>query len=239
LAGRGVSAFARSARSDLAAIVILTLALGIGHPRQFFRVDAVLLARFLSESGKNHAPCGRRLPTATQMNMSDPNFDDFLAQNNTFSSLAAYGFDDVHIRRQRAVRVNIAVSPATSLKRWASSLFAVALSPRTSSACMARRRMIVSLAIGSDISEVQRISPIVATWRWRRSLSVIGVMPAGFGFSFGVAAWIPRELDSETPSRTAHNWRGLGRVRMGSPWLKGAVNLSAMLAALKSGTERG
>ncbi len=53
-------------------------------------------------------------------------------------------------------------------------------------------------------------------------------MPARFDFPPGVAAWIPRELDPETPSRTAHNWRGLGRLRDGVAVTQGRANLSAI-----------
>ena len=62
---------------------------------------------------------------------------------------------------------------------------------------------------------------------------VIGVMPAGFDFPAGVAAWIPREFDPETPSRTAHNWRGLGRVRDGITVAQARANLSAIAHRIK------
>src|SRR5258708_19860910 len=57
---------------------------------------------------------------------------------------------------------------------------------------------------------------------------VIGAMPAGFDFPPGVAAWIPRELEPETPGRTAHNWRGLGRLRDGITVPQARANLSAI-----------
>src|SRR5258708_17591835 len=57
---------------------------------------------------------------------------------------------------------------------------------------------------------------------------VIGAMPAGFDFPPGVAAWIPRELEPETPGRTAHNWRGLGRLRDGITVPQARANLSAL-----------
>ena len=52
-------------------------------------------------------------------------------------------------------------------------------------------------------------------------------MPEGFDFPPGVAAWIPRKFDPE-PSRTAHNWRGLGRVRDGIAIAQARANLSAI-----------
>jgi putative ABC transport system permease protein len=63
---------------------------------------------------------------------------------------------------------------------------------------------------------------------------VIGVMPAGFDFPSGVAAWIPRGLDPETPSRTAHNWRGLGRIREGVTLAQARANLGAIAHRIKA-----
>jgi predicted permease len=67
----------------------------------------------------------------------------------------------------------------------------------------------------------------------RRVYPVIGVMPSGFDFPSGVAAWIPRELDAEIPSRTAHNWRGLGRVRDGVTVTQARANLGAIAHRIK------
>src|SRR5258708_13111553 len=64
---------------------------------------------------------------------------------------------------------------------------------------------------------------------------VIGAMPAGFDFPPGVAAWIPRELEPETPGRTAHNWRGLGRLRDGITVPQARANLSAIAHRIRDG----
>src|SRR5439155_25397550 len=53
---------------------------------------------------------------------------------------------------------------------------------------------------------------------------VIGAMPEGFDFPPGVAAWIPRQSAPER-SRSAHNWRSLGRVRDGVTIAQARANL--------------
>jgi len=63
--------------------------------------------------------------------------------------------------------------------------------------------------------------------------SVIGVMPGGFDFPSRTAVWIPRELEPELPSRTAHNWRGIGRLRDGITVARARANLSAIARRIR------
>ena len=58
-------------------------------------------------------------------------------------------------------------------------------------------------------------------------------MPEGFDYPPDVAVWIPRELYPELPGRTAHNWRGLGRVRDGVTIAQARANLSAIARRIK------
>jgi putative ABC transport system permease protein len=46
-------------------------------------------------------------------------------------------------------------------------------------------------------------------------VSVIGVLPPGFRFPDDSNIWMPRELYEQLPSRSAHNWNVLGRLREG------------------------
>jgi ABC-type antimicrobial peptide transport system permease subunit len=66
-----------------------------------------------------------------------------------------------------------------------------------------------------------------------RSYSVIGVLPAGFRFPESVDIWVPRELFPVLPSRTAHNWEVVGRLRDGIALRASHSELSAIAARLK------
>ena len=44
---------------------------------------------------------------------------------------------------------------------------------------------------------------------------VVGVMPPGFDFPSGTDIWHPLELNAQPPSRTAHNWPAIARLRDG------------------------
>jgi predicted permease len=57
---------------------------------------------------------------------------------------------------------------------------------------------------------------------------VVGVLPAGFRFPADTNIWIPRELDERYPSRTAHNWRVIGRMRDGVSVEQARADLSAI-----------
>ena len=62
---------------------------------------------------------------------------------------------------------------------------------------------------------------------------VIGVLPAGFRYPSETNIWIPRELDERYPSRTAHNWRVIGRLRDGVPLQQARADLSGIAKRLK------
>ena len=218
-----------------AAIAVLTLALGIGASTAIFSVvDAVLMRALPYPNPGKIVRVWEQAPNGHRMNMSDPNFDDFVAQNNTFASLAAYGFGLTSISGgSEPVRVNIAV---------VSSGFFNALG-------------VMPFRGRAFAPEEQRLhgapAMIVSYGYWQRSLSgttdlskfhltmegavypVVGVMPAGFDFPPDVAAWIPRERNAELTSRTAHNWRGLGRVRDGVTVTQAGANLSAIAHRIK------
>ena len=144
------------------AVAVATLALGIGASTAIFSVvDAVLLRALPYPNPQKIVRVWEQAPDGHRMNLADPNFDDFRTQNNTFADLAVYGdWAVVCFRRQRACACPTSPkSPAASLKPSVSSLFAAALLRPKNSASTARRQRSSAMAIGSDISAVQRISP--------------------------------------------------------------------------------
>ncbi len=92
-------------------IAVVTLALGIGASTSIFSiVDAVLLRPLPYRNPEQIVRVWEQAPDGHRMNLADPNFDDFLSQNNTFASLAVYGYGLSSISGgSEPVRVNIAV----------------------------------------------------------------------------------------------------------------------------------
>jgi putative ABC transport system permease protein len=218
-----------------AAVAILTLALGIGASTSIFSVaDAVLLRPLPYPNPRQIVRVWEQAADGHRMNLADPNFDDFLAQNNTFASLAeyAYGLSSVSGGSQ-PVRVNIADVSSGFFKALGVKPF--------------RGR-----AFGAEQQRVHGAPAVIVSHSyWQRYLGgatdlskfhlrmegavypVLGVMPEGFDFPAGVAAWIPRELDPELPSRTAHNWQCLGRIRDGITVAQARANLSVIARRIK------
>ncbi len=75
-------------------VAILTLALGIGAAlaNLFPLWMPSCSALFPIPIHKKSYAYGNRLRTVTESNLAGPNFDDLLTQNDTFASLAKYGF---------------------------------------------------------------------------------------------------------------------------------------------------
>ena len=224
------------ANPGFTAVSVITLALGIGASTAIFSVvDAVLLRALPYPNPQNIVRVWEQAPDGHRMNLAGPNLDDFRSQNNTFSSLAAYqeGISSIS-GGSEPVRSDIA---AVSRGFFAS----IGVEPF-------RGRAFVS-----DEQRPHGAPAIIVSYGyWQRYLAgatdlskyhlrmdggvypVIGVMPPGFDFPAGTAAWIPNDLDPETPSRTAHNWRCIGRVRDGLTVAQARANLSAIARRIKN-----
>jgi predicted permease len=216
-------------------VAILTLALGIGASTSIFSVvDAVLFRPLPFPNPEQIVRVWEQSPDGHRMNLADPNFDDFLAQNNTFDSLAVYGFGLSSVSGgSEPVRLDIAVVSRDFFK-------VLGVEP------------VRGRAFAPDEQRLHGAPAVIVSHSyWQRYLGgesdlshfhlsmegrvyqVVGVMPRGFDFPAGVAAWIPRELDSETPSRTAHNWRGVGRLRDGVTVAQARANLGAIARRIR------
>jgi putative ABC transport system permease protein len=218
-----------------AAIAILSLALGIGASTTIFSVvDAVLLRPLPYPNPQAIVRIWEQAPDGRRMNFADPNFEDFRAQNTTLASLAEYAYELASVSGgSEPVRVNIAEVSAGFFKSLGVEPF--------------RGRAFVP-----DEQHPHGAPAVIVSYSyWQRYLGgatdlskvhlameggiypVIGVMPQGFDFPPGVAAWIPRELDPELPSRTAHNFQGLGRLRDGVTLAQVRANLSAIARRIR------
>ena len=123
-------------------VAILTLALGIGASTSIFSVvDAVLLRPLPYPNPQQIVRIWEQSPDGHRMNLADPNFADFLAQNKTFDSLAVYGFGLSSVSGgSEPVRLNLAAVSSHFFQALGVELLAAALLLPTSSACTAPRQ---------------------------------------------------------------------------------------------------
>src|SRR5579862_6985184 len=93
-----------------ATIAVLTLALGIGASTAIFSViDAVLLRALPYPHPEQIVRVWEESPNRHRMNLANLNFEDFRAQNTTFSELVVYSFGLSSVSGgSEPVRVNVA-----------------------------------------------------------------------------------------------------------------------------------
>ena len=217
------------------AAAILALAVGIGACTAVFSVVHGVLLRPLPY------PAADRLETVFEvsargqhMSFSDPNFEDIQGANRSFEALVQY---------------------AASVESVAGGN-----EPVRAGVCAASERFFDVVGVrpsqgrAFSAEELQPGSPpvaIVSHGYWQRSLgatsdlaslhlrfegrvhAVVGVMPAGFDFPSGTDVWVGRGLYPRYPSRTAHNWRVLGRLRDGVSEAQARSDLGAIARRLK------
>lgn len=219
-----------------AAVAVLTLALGIGSSTAIFSVvDAVLLRSLPYPKPEQLVRVWEQAPNGHRMNLADPNFDDFQSQNGTLASLAAYGYRLASVSGGREpVRVEIASVSRDFFK-------ALGVEPsRGRVFAPEERRLHGAPAALVSYGYWQRYLGSTADLSGSRLAMdgavypVVGVMPPGFDFPPGVSGWVSRELDPELPSRNAHNWQAIGRLREGVTVAQARANLGAVARRLKN-----
>ena len=144
-----------------AAVAILTLALGIGASTSIFSVaDAVLLRPLPYPNPQQIVRVWEQAPDGHRMNLAAANFDDFRTQNNTFATLAVYGYRRSSVSGgSEPVRIDIAEVSSGFFEALGVEPLRGRAFAAESNASTAHRQRSSATAIGSDTSVVQRISP--------------------------------------------------------------------------------
>ena len=211
------------------AIAVLTLALGIGATTAIFSVVYGVLLRPLSyPKPEQVVRIWEMSDTGTRMNFADPNFDDVRSMNQSLQGFAQYGADDVTVSSGReAVRARV-----TAVSRDFFNVMGIQPILGRSFAPEEQITNAGVVAIVSDAYWKQELGGTSDLTRVQlriggRAAGVIGVMPAGCRYPDSTDIWIPKEIYEKLPSRSAHNGRGVGRLRDG-------VSLNAARAELTS-----
>ena len=204
-----------------AAVVVLTLALGIGANTAIFTVVNTVLLRSLPLPDADQLVMVEeaRLPNLPSFSVSPANFRSFREQNHVLSELAAYNPGNYTLTGEgEPVSVDgVEVS---------SGFFSVmGVSPSLGRSYTAEETVsggeplvVISHDLwldrfGGDVRVLDRSMMIDGTSR-----RIIGVMPAGFDFPRRGKLWLPLELPVDPDAqRGAHYLTVIGRRRPGVP----------------------
>lgn len=212
------------------AIMVSTLALAIGATTAIFSVVYGVLLQALPYSEPDRIMAIFEMNNhGTWSHLADPNFDDFRDQSHSFQAIAKYN--------SYVVSVSGASQPTrTMIASVTPEFFKV---------------FRIDPMIGRDFSaddDKKGAAPVllVSYGYWRQYLgsaqdlsqshlkigravySVIGVIPPSFQFPADAAIWLPADLDGETPSRTAHNYLAVARLRDGVTAAQANGDISAI-----------
>jgi predicted permease len=199
------------------AVMVFTLALGIGATTAIFSVVYGVLLRPLPYTDSNSIMAIFEVNSkGGWSHLADPNFDDFRDQNRSFQAIAKYNYYVVSVSgASQPSRTTVASVSPDFLK-----VFGV-------------HPILGRDFTASDAKKGAGRTALVSYGYWRQYLgsspdlsqshlkidgavySVIGVLPAGFQFPPDVSLWMPTDLNGENPSRTAHNYFAAGRLRDG------------------------
>jgi putative ABC transport system permease protein len=198
-------------------IMVFTLALAIGAATAIFSVVYGVLLRPLPYAGAD------RIMAISEVNsygrpsrLADPNFDDFRYQSHSFRSIAKYSAYPVSISgTSQPTRTTVAAVTPEFL-----TVFGV-------------EPMMGRDLLATDDKKGAEPVALVSYGYWRQSLgsaqdlsrahlkmnnavySVIGVLPPGFRFPEDTDVWFAADAEGENPSRTSHNYDGVGRLKDG------------------------
>jgi predicted permease len=217
------------------AVVVVTLALGIGASTAIFSVVYEVLLRPLPYEKPDQIVCLWEVNgSGHRVNFADPNFTDFHSQNHSLQGLAEYSAWPQSVSGgSEPARTTVA-----TVSRDFFSLMRVApVRGRGFAAEDAQLGAAPTALVGfnywreylHETSDLSAIKLIIAN----QVVTVVGVLPAGFRFPDDSAVWLPRELREQLPSRTAHNWRVIGRLRDGVALPQAHAELAAIARQIK------
>jgi len=216
-------------------VAVLTLALGVGATTAIFSVIYSVLLRPLPYTHPEQiVHLWEMSRDGHHMNFADPNFADVQAQNHSLQGMAEYA--------NVLESVSGGKEPTRTMVAPVSRDFFTVLG--------------VQPTIGRGFAEEEQryntpATALVSYAYWKQFLgatkdmsavrlkidaqlaTIVGVMPAGFRFPDNTDIWVPREIYETYLSRTAHNWRVVGRLREGTSVEASRTELTGIAQRLK------
>jgi len=217
------------------AVAVITLGLGIGANAAIFSVVYGVLLRPLPHPKPQQILEIREASAkGNPMNFTDPNFEDLRSQNRSLQGMAEYG--------TRTQSVSGGSEPTRAVVAAVSSDFfqVMGVQPVLGRGFAAEDQHLGAAPVAlishglwrQHLGGIADLSKIKLTFG-DKSYSIVGVLPAGFRFPSDSDLWVPRELVERLPSRSAHNWNVVARLRDGVTLAQARADLSTVAHRLK------
>jgi putative ABC transport system permease protein len=211
-------------------VSVLTLALGIGASTSIFSVVyGVLLRPLPYPQPEQIVSLWEVSPEGHRMRFADPNFEDVRTQARSLQGVAQMAAYEATVSTGgEPERVLVGVVSADffsvmGVQPVKGRLFA-AEEQRFGAAPVA----LVSHSYWQrHLHAAQDLGAVKLTVS-ARPAAVIGVLPPGFNFPDDSQVWMARETDAPLPSRSAHNWRVVARIKDGASLGQARADASAI-----------
>lgn len=220
-------------RPGFSAVAIATLALGIGASTAIFSVIDTVLLRPLPYPAQERLVEVRELnETGRGMPFAGANFDDFITRNRSFEALASYrSGPEAIVGGTEPIRTNAC---AASLDFFRVLGVAPAMGRLFSPETKGEDVAVVSYGFWKRSLEERTNLKAISLHLANHSFAVIGVLPPQTEFPQGVEVWFPNTIYPATESRTAHNFRVIGRLRAGVSYEQAAGEAETIGRGLKA-----
>jgi putative ABC transport system permease protein len=214
-----------------AAIAIGTLALGIGASTAIFSVVYGVLLRSLPYYKPDRiVQMWEVTSSGLQVQFADPNFEDMRAQNLSFDGMAEmYSIETAVSVGEEPDRINVAhVSKDFFSVMGVQPVIGRVFAPEEQQFGTAPTALVSYSYWKTHLHEARDFGGLKVTVA-NIPVEIIGVLPDGFGFSDNSQVWLSREnANPRLPSRSAHNWRVVARLRDGASLDQARADASAI-----------
>ena len=211
-------------------VSLITLAIGIGASTAIFSVvNGVLLRPLPYPKPEQIVRVWEANAKGRTMQFADPNFEDVRAQVHSLQGMAAMRSGESTISignapdRARVAHVSADFFSVIGVQPLLGRLFV----PEEQRFGAAPAVLVSHSFWQRQLQETHDLASVKFTVSDNPAV-IVGVLPAGFHFPEDSQVWMPRELDARLPSRTAHNWQAVARIRDGVSLEQARADASAV-----------
>lgn len=213
-----------------ALVSVLTLALGVGASTAIFSVVYGVLLRPLPYYKPEQIVQMWEVDSkGHRMQFADPNFEDIRTQARSLQGMAEMRSDEASVSvgdepdRVRVAIVSKDFFSIMGVQPVMGRLFA----PEEQRFGAAPTALVSYSYWQRHLHEARDLGAVKFTVS-KKPTAIIGVLPPGFSFPDDSQVWMARESDVHLPSRSAHNWRVIARLRNGVSLDQAQAEVSAI-----------